>query len=177
MGIGWVIRFVEKLCKFWHHHGMEIIIVRAANIFGPYANFDPVTSNFIPALIRKAVDRMDPFEVWGSPEIVRDVLFVDDLARAVLMMLDNPNITFDTFNIGSGIKTTVDDIVNWALKYSGYNPSKIVYNNKKPMTVPFRVLDCSKAKTVLGWKPEITIEDGMRKTVSWWTQNRNRWDK
>jgi nucleoside-diphosphate-sugar epimerase len=177
MGIGWVIRFVEKLCNFWHHQGMAIIIARAANIFGPYANFDPVTSNFIPALIRKAVERMDPFEVWGSPEITRDVIFVDDFARAVIMMLDNPSITFDTFNIGSGVKITVDDIVHWALKYSGHNPSNIIYNSKKPVTIPFRVLDCSKAKTVLGWEPENTIEEGVRKTVSWWTQNRNRWNK
>jgi nucleoside-diphosphate-sugar epimerase len=176
MGIGWVIRFTEKLCRFWHDHGLEIVIARAANIFGPYANFDPVTSNVIPALIRKAVERMDPFEVWGSPEIVRDVLFVDDFARAIIMMLDNSNITFDTFNIGSGVKTTVDNIVQWALKYSGHSPASVVYNNNKPMTVPYRVLDCSRAKTILGWEPENTIEDGMRKTVAWWTQNRNRWN-
>jgi nucleoside-diphosphate-sugar epimerase len=177
MGIGWVIRFVEKLCKFWHQNGMEIVIARASNIFGPYANFDPGTSNFIPALIRKAVDRMDPYEVWGSPEISRDVIYADDVACAVIMMLDNPSITFDTFNVGSGVKTTVDDIVHWALKYSGHQPSNIIYNNKKPVTVPFRVLDCSKAKMILGWEPENTIEEGVRKTIVWWTQNRNRWNK
>ncbi|MDD4874761.1 MAG: NAD-dependent epimerase/dehydratase family protein, partial [Dehalococcoidales bacterium] len=65
-GIGWGFRFTEKLCEFWHRHtGMEIAIVRAANIFGPYAKFDPEVSNFIPAIIRKAADKLDPFEVWG----------------------------------------------------------------------------------------------------------------
>jgi len=177
MGIGWVIRFVEKLCKFWHNQGMEIVIARAANIFGPYARFNSVTSNFIPALIRKAVERIDPFEVWGSPEVTRDVIFVDDFARAIIMMLDNPSITFDIFNIGSGVKTTVGDVVHWALKYSGHKPSKLVYNDHKPVTIPFRVLDCSKAKTVLGWEPENTVEEGIRTTVAWWKENKDRWKK
>ncbi|MDP2990124.1 MAG: NAD-dependent epimerase/dehydratase family protein, partial [Kiritimatiellota bacterium] len=81
-GVGWVTRCVEKLCAFWRNQGgMAIVIGRTSNIFGPYASFDPGRSNFIPALIRKAVDRMDPFEVWGSPDVVRDVLYVEDFAR------------------------------------------------------------------------------------------------
>ena len=175
LGIGWVTRFTEKLCAFWHHQGMEIVIARAANIFGPYARFDPANSNFIPALIRKAVAKMDPFEVWGNPAVTRDVVYVDDFAKAVIMMLDNSNIQFDVFNIGSSVKTTVGDVVQWVLQYSGHNPAHIVYNEQSPSTVPFRVLDNSKAKAILGWNLEYSVAEGINKTIEWWKENHERW--
>jgi GDP-L-fucose synthase len=175
MGIGWVTRFTEKLCAFWHQQGMEIVIARAANIFGPHARFDPATSNFIPALIRKAVSKMEPFEVWGHPAVTRDVIYVDDFAKAVVMMLDNSNIQFDVFNIGSGVKTTVGDVVQWTLHYAGHIPTRIVYNEQRPSTIPFRVLDNSKAKAILGWNLEYSVAEGIGKTVEWWKENQERW--
>lgn len=178
LGIGWVTRYIEKLCKFWHKQsGMSIAIVRASNIFGPFSRFNPQTSNFIPALIRKAVDHMDPFEVWGSSNVTRDVIYVDDFARAVVMMLEREYLPFEVFNVGSGIRTTVGDVVTWSLKYAGYEPSRIVYNEQGPTTVPFRALDCTKAQNVLNWAPQVTVEQGIRKTVEWWKQNKDRWIK
>ena len=177
-GLGWVLRFVEKLCKFWHdRYGMEILVLRAANIFGPYALFDPQASNFIPALIRKAVDKEDPFEVWGSPDVTRDVIYSEDFARAVVMALDSDEIEFDTFNIGSGVQTSVQDVVGWALKYADHKPSTIRYRSDKPTTNKFRAIDCSKAKERLGWQLECGIEDGIRRTTEWWIKNRSWWTK
>ena len=177
-GIGWAMRFIEKLCKFWHEQtGIEIVMVRAANIFGPYARFNPLNSNFIPALIRKAAEKQDPFEVWGSPDVTRDVIFSDDFSRAIVLMLGNEKIKFDVFNIGSGIKTKVSDVVSWALKYSGHNPSKISYLADKPTTVKNRVLDCSKAKNMLGWQPQYITEEAIKKTTEWWITNRKWWKK
>ncbi len=178
LGIGWVMRYLEKLCQFWYTQvGMEFAIVRASNIFGPFARFDPATSNFIPAIIRKAVDKMDPFEVWGSADVTRDVIFADDFGRAVVMLLDNDNIKFDTFNIGSGVKTTVGEVVEWSLKYAGHAPSKITYNADKPTTIKFRALDCSKANEKLGWQPQYTIEEGIKHTAEWWIENKDCWQK
>lgn len=177
-GIGWAMRFIEKSCEFWHvQTGIEIAMVRAANIFGPYARFNPLSSNFIPALIRKAEEKQDPFEVWGSPDVSRDVLYSEDFARVIVAMLYNEKIKFDVFNIGSGIKTKVSDVVSWALKYSGHSPSKIGYLADKPTTVKNRVLDCSKAKSLLGWQPQYTTEEAIRKTTEWWTTNRKWWKK
>ncbi len=178
IGFGGVVRFTEKLCAFIHEkYKTEIIIVRAANIFGPYAKFDPQTSNFIPAIIRKAADKMDPFEVWGTPDVVRDVIYSEDFARAIAMIMDNEKITFDIFNIGSGRKTTVDEVVKWALKYAGHIPSEIRYLQDKPTTIKFRVLDSSKAKRILGWEPEHGVEEGIKKTTQWWFENKGRWKK
>ena len=178
MGVGWVTRYIEKLCKFWHKESdMEIITVRSANIFGPYAKFDPLTSNFIPAIIRKAVDNMDPFEVWGSPDVTRDVIYSEDFGRAIVMMMDNDKIKFDTFNLGSGMKTTVKDVVKWSLKYAKHVPSEIKWSQDKPTTIKFRALDCSKIKNTFGWKPQNTIEEGVKKTTEWWIKNKGWWKK
>lgn len=175
-GIGWVTRFVEKVCQFWHQQsGMEIVMVRSTNIFGPYAKFNPLTSNFIPALIRKAVDKMDPFEVWGSPEVTRDVIYSEDFARAILMMLEAESIKFDVFNVGSGVKTTVGNVVQWALKYAGHNPKEIKYLVDRPSTIKFRAVDCSRAKESLNWQPHYSVEEGISKTTEWWIKNRGRW--
>ncbi|MCX6811965.1 MAG: NAD-dependent epimerase/dehydratase family protein, partial [Candidatus Berkelbacteria bacterium] len=107
-GFAWGMRFLEKICKFLHSkYQTEIVITRTANIFGPYDKFNPHVSNFTPAIIRKAVDKMEPFEVWGSPRVTRDVLYADDFARAIIMMAGDNTIKFDIFNLGSGEKTTV----------------------------------------------------------------------
>lgn len=177
-GIGWVMRFVEKLCEFWHRQSrMEIVIARASNLYGPFAKFDPKTSNFIPALIRKAVDRMDPFEVWGSPDVTRDVLYSEDFARAVLAMAASDSIRSDVFNVGSGKNTTVAEVVDLALKYSGHRPSSVVYLINKPTSVNFRALDCGKIRDRLGWQPTYTVEEGIEKTVRWWVDNKDRWTR
>lgn len=177
-GFGWAMRFIEKLCLFLHkQYGMEIIIVRAANIFGSYDKFNPDTSNFIPALIRKAVDKMDPFEVWGSPDVTRDVIYADDFADAVVKLIRNNKITYDVFNIGSGAKTTVGDVVKWVLGYTGHRPKEIKYIQDKPTTIKFRALDCSKAKKMLGWQPRHTIPEGIKKTIQWWSKNKGSWVK
>ena len=177
-GYAWAMRFLEKLCQFLHiKYGIEIVIVRAANIFGPYDKFNPQMSNFIPAIIRKAVDKMEPFEIWGSPEVTRDVLYADDFARAIVMMVDNDKIKFDIFNIGSGTKTTVGNVVEWALKYAHHEPKEIKRIENKPTTIKFRALDCHKVEKVLGWKPKYSIEEGVRKTVEWWMENKEAWKK
>lgn len=177
MGIGWVMRYLEKLAKFWHQQGMEIIIARAANPFGPYFKFNPETSNFIPALIRKAVSRMEPFEIWGSPDVQRDVLYIGDFARAIIIMLEKNNIKFDIFNVGSGTKTSVGDVAKWALKYAGHSPKEIKYIQDKPTTIKFRALDCTKVKDLLGWSPQYSAEQGIRETVEWWIKHKDGWKK
>ncbi|MDP2279525.1 MAG: NAD(P)-dependent oxidoreductase [Nitrospirota bacterium] len=178
LGVAWISRFLEKLGLSWSQKtGMEVINVRSSNIFGPYANFDPSSSYFIPAIIRKAVDRMDPFEVWGSPDVTRDVLYSEDFAAAIIALLNNTNIKFDAFNIGSGLKTTVGDVVNWSIKHSGHTPSNVHYDLSKPSTIKFRALDVSKIKKVTGWKPVHSIEEGIMKTIEWWNKNKETWKR
>jgi GDP-L-fucose synthase len=178
LGVGWAKRSAEKLCYFWHEkHDMDIIIARCANIYGPYAKFDPRTSNFIPALIRKAVDKIDPFEVWGTPDVSRDVIYGRDLASAVISLLKRTDITYDTFNVGSGEPVTIENIVDLALKHGRHSPSGIVYAENKPTTIQSRVLDCQKIKKTLHWEPVVSVSEGVEQTTQWWMHNKDRWSK
>lgn len=178
MGVAWVARFLEKLCKFWNEQtGMEIIVVRAANIFGPYASFNPSRSYFIPALIRKAINKMDPFEVWGTGDVTRDVLYSEDFSEAILKMLERDELKFEIFNLGSGSKTTVADVVKYALKSAKHEPREIKYIAGEPTTIKFRAVDITKAKNLLAWEPRHTSEEGIKRTVEWWQENRTKWGK
>jgi nucleoside-diphosphate-sugar epimerase len=178
LGIGWAKRYVEKLCRFWYERtGMEVVIARSANIYGPFAKFQPDVSHFVPALIRKAADRMDPFEVWGSPDVARDIIYGEDFARAIVLMLEKADIPFAVFNVGSGVKTTVNDVVMWSLKHAGHEPERVLYREDEPTTIPVRDLDCSKIRAELGWRPECLAEEGIRRTMQWWMQNREWWKR
>jgi nucleoside-diphosphate-sugar epimerase len=177
-GIAWISRYLEKICQFWHNKtGIDAIIVRAANIYGPFSNFNPERSYFIPAIIRKAVDKLDPFLVWGTPDVTRDVIYAEDFANAILALLTNNSIKFDTFNIGSGKKTTVGDVVNWSLKYSRHKPNELKYDTTKPTTIKFRALDITKIIKTTNWEPKISAEEGIKRTVEWWKTNKARWAK
>ncbi len=177
-GVGWAKRSAEKLCQFWHdRYGMEVIIARCANIYGPFARFDPQYSNFIPALIRKAVDKMDPFEVWGSPSVVRDVIFSDDFAEAVALLLENQDIKFDIFNLGYGETVSVGSVVDAALKAAMHRPLDIKYSVDSLQSIPSRALDCGKLKAIIKWTPRFNLEEGIKETTFWWEKNKATWKK
>jgi len=177
-GVAWGMRFIEKLCRFWHAEtGMETAVVRATNIFGPYEKFDPKVSHVIPALVRKAVDGQDPFEVWGSADVTRDVVYAADFAEAVALLLEKPGLTFDVFNIGSGRPVRVGDLVAWILAAAGHRPKEIRYASDRPVTVRSRAFDTTRSRAVLGWTPRQGVEEGIRETVAWWRQNRKGWKR
>jgi len=176
LGVGWAKRAAEKLCQFWHDkYDLEMIILRCANIYGPYAKFDPDTSNFIPALIRKAVDKVDPFEVWGSTDVARDVIFADDVAHAVSLLLARNDIKFDVFNLGYGKVITVGAVVDLVLKHAAHYPEKLICTGNMPTTIGFRALDCNKIKRDINWEPAYSVEDGIEITMDWWTNNKESW--
>ena len=153
-----------------------MIVLRLANVFGPYARFDPKNSNFIPALVRKASRKIDPFIVWGAPEVVRDVLYREDAAAGIVCALNADNIKNDCFNLGSGVATKVSDVVKCAITCAGYFP-KIKYDKNGPVTVKARILDVSKISRLLSWRAQVTPKEGIRKTFQWWQENKRRWKK
>src|SRR4029077_5127963 len=87
-----------------------------ANICGPRARFDPARSNFIPALIRKAADGLDPLEVWGSPDVTRDVIYSGDFGETIARLLEVEAASGEVFNVGSGRGVSVGDVVTAVLK-------------------------------------------------------------
>jgi GDP-L-fucose synthase len=151
---------------------MKIAVVRPTAIYGRFDNFDPATSHVVPALIRKTVERLDPYEVWGSGEEVRDFLHVRDLARGCLLMLEKHAVC-DAVNIGYGKVVTIKEIVQLILEAADYKDAKVVFNTSKPTAIPLRMVDTSKAKSILGFEPDISLKEGLHDTVQWFKQMAN----
>lgn len=177
-GIADAKRYLEALCRFWHDKtGMTVTILRPSNIFGPYARFDPAVSNVIPALVRRAVAGEDPFVVWGSPAVCRDVLWADDFAEAAVRALERVGTGFEVFNLGAGRPTTVGEIAAWALDQAGHRPTTLRFDDAMPTSVAFRLLDCARAARLLDWHPATSPEAGVRALVGWWREHRSHWTR
>lgn len=179
-GYGWMRRYLERLGEYVASKSkVKIALVRPTAVYGQWDSFDLKTSHAIPALIRKAVERLDPYEVWGTGEEVRDFLHVTDLARACLLMIEK-YATCDAVNIGYGKVVKIREIVDIILKASGYRSARVVFNSSKPTAIPFRMVDTSKAKKILGFEPAVSLEEGLTDTVKWYlsvTKNKFLLDK
>lgn len=175
-GYGWMRRYLERLGEFVALKSkVKIAIVRPTAIYGRWDNFDPKASHVIPALIRKAVEKQDPYEVWGTGEEVRDFLHVSDLAQACLLMLEK-NAECDPVNIGYGEAVKIRDAVRIILKASGHEKARLVFNASKPTALPFRMVDISKANKLLGFRPKISLNDGIEDTVRWYRESKDKFN-
>jgi GDP-L-fucose synthase len=167
-GYGWMRRYFERLSEFVSQKSsVQIAIVRPTAVYGRYDNFEPATSHFVPALVRRAVERTDPFEVWGTGGETRDLLHVTDLARGCLLALEK-HACGDAINIGFGTPVSVDDVVRTVLDAADYSDANVVCNPGRPGTIRSRMVDCTKARQILGFQPSVSLEDGIRETVHWY---------
>ena len=167
-GYGWMRRYLERLSEFAASKSkMGIALIRPTAVYGRHDNFDPVTSHVIPALIRRAVAKEDPFEVWGTGDEVRDFLHITDLVRGCLLALEK-HATCDPINIGYGKTITVREVVEVILRAAGHERAKVVFNSSKPTAIPIRRVDTSKAKAILGFEPSVSLEAGLSDTVDWY---------
>ena len=169
-GYGWMRRYREKLMEHVSKFSkMEIALTRGTAIYGPYDNFNPKTCHVVPALIKRVLDNEDPFIVWGTSDVVRDFLYVKDVMKAALLVLEKGE-SMRPYNVGSGIAITVGDIVNAILKATNKNP-KVIFDETKPTTIPFRMVNTERIKNELGFIPDYTFEGGIKETVDWYIKN------
>jgi len=171
LGYGWMRRYFEKLSEFMaRQSNVKIALVRPSAIYGPHDDFDPARSHVIPALVRRAVAKEDPFQVWGSGEEMRDFLHITDLARGCLLMMEK-HAECDPVNIGYGSAITIRRAVEIVLDAAGHRPA-VRFDASKPTSIPVRAVDIGKAKRLLGFEPSIPIETGLRDLVTWYRASR-----
>jgi GDP-L-fucose synthase len=169
-GYGWMRRYREKLLEHTSHlTDMKIGIARGTAIFGPHDNFDLNTCHVVPALIKRVLSDENPFVVWGSPDVVRDFIYVKDVVKGALLVLENGE-SMRPYNLGYGTTITIGDIVDTILKVTGKTP-KVEWDNTKPTTIPFRSCSTERIQKELGFKPNYTFEDGIKETVEWYLEN------
>ena len=170
-GYGWMRRYLERLGEFVaSKSSVKVAIARPSAVYGRHDNFDPKTSHVIPALIRRAVAKENPFVVWGTGEDVRDSLHVTDLVRGCLLLLEKHSIA-DPVNIAYGKGYSIKETIEIILKAAGHAKVDVRFDVTKPSTIPFRMMDTTKAKQLLDFEPRIAFEDGLRDTVAWYKQS------
>lgn len=167
-GYGQMRRFIEQLADFAAKRStMHMCIIRPGAVYGPRDSFDPHSSHVISSLIRRAELRENPFIVWGSGQEVRDFLHVTDFVRGCLLAMEHGQ-NCDPVNIASGQGVTVGALVEQVLAVCGFSPATVQFDTTKPVTIPVRLIDISKARTEFGFAPEISLTDGLRGTVEWY---------
>jgi GDP-L-fucose synthase len=166
----WMKRFTEIVCEMYATkiaRPMEVCVVRPANIYGEFDDFDWETSHVIPALIRKVVERHSPLEVWGDGNDLKEFIYVQDFIDGMLLAMEKSE-GFDPINIATGHPCTVKDVLKALLKIDGYEDAKVVFDTSKPTMIPKRLVDVSKARKQLGFQAKVSLEDGLARTVAWY---------
>lgn len=162
-----------SMCQSYNkQHKTNFISVMPTNLYGEGDNFDLENSHVLPAMIRKFDDarKNNAKEVvlWGTGSPKREFLYVDDLANACVFLMNNYD-DGEIINIGAGTDLSISELANMVKKCVGYN-GDITWDSSKPDGTPRKLLDISKIKS-LGWKPEIDLSIGIKKTYSWYKNN------
>jgi GDP-L-fucose synthase len=168
--VAWMKRFTEIVCDMYATKiakPMQTCVVRPANIYGEFDDFEWETSHVIPALIRKVVERHNPLEVWGDGNDLKEFIYVQDFIDGMLLAMEKID-GFDPINIATGQPCTVRDVLKVLLKLDGHEDAKVVFDTSKPTMIPKRLIDVSKATAELGFRPKISMEEGLRRTLTWY---------
>lgn len=170
---GWMKRYAEILCRTYSEKiadPMPTVVVRPSNVYGPYDKFDFALSHVTAALIRRVVERQAPFEVWGTGDDIRDLIYVDDFIDGLLAAFACPRPYF-VVNICSGHGHSVKQLLSTLLKVDGFSDADVRFNPSRPSTIPARLMDDTVARTELGFQPRISLEQGLRRTLAWYRAN------
>lgn len=159
---GWAKLMGEKILKAYiQQYNLKGCSTRYVTAYGPWEN----DTHALIALIRRAIEKQDPYLIWGSGKQDRDFTYVDDIVSGTLFACEH--ITDGSaMNVGTGKRYTIVETVELIFKILHWRPKKIIFDKTKPEGVKTRALSISKAK-ILGWKPSYLLEDGLKKTIEW----------
>ena len=152
-------------------HGWDAVrIVRPSNVYGPYDDFNPSTAQVIPAIIRRVMDGENPLKVWGDGTVQRDFIYAEDLADWLLTALEKapPCIPL---NLGCGRGISIREVVETVCACMKSFPH-IEWCLDKPTGDPVRILSIEKASEVIGFRPNVSLQEGIEKTISWFRKHR-----
>lgn len=161
-----------KMCQYYNmQYGTQYISVMPTNLYGPNDNFDLMSSHVLPALIRKMhegkVKGLPEVVIWGTGKPLREFLHVDDMAEACVFLMESYSGN-EFFNIGTGQDISIKDLAEMIRNIVGFR-GKLVFDETKPDGMFRKVLDISKI-TRLGWKPKISLHDGIKQTYEWYVK-------
>lgn len=175
-GVAWMKRYTETLCRLYSEkikNGMATVVLRPSNIYGPYDDFDFVTSHMMAATIRKVVERQKPIKVWGDGNDIRDLIYIDDFIDAMILAAEKIE-TYNPINVGYGKGYSVKETLRMCVDIDNYSDALIEYDSSKPSMIPARNISIDKAKRLLGFEPRTDIRIGIEKTINWYRAENQR---
>nr|WP_315184817.1 GDP-L-fucose synthase [uncultured Flavobacterium sp.] len=162
-----------KACQaIRNQFGKDYVSLMPTNLYGTQDNFDLNTSHVLPAMMRKFHEAKEanhaPVTLWGSGTPMREFLFVDDMAEAVVFALENELPDY-LYNVGTGTDLTIKELAETIQKIIGHQ-GEIIWDATKPDGTPRKLMDISKMHE-LGWKHQINLEEGIQQTYNWFLTN------
>jgi GDP-L-fucose synthase len=169
-----------KMCRYYNEqYGTNFISVMPTNLYGPNDNYDLRTSHVLPALIRKfheaKVNNQPYVELWGTGSPKREFLYVDDLADAVVFLMEKYDYKEigEIINIGVGEDITIKELAETVKSIVGFE-GELKWDTEKPDGTPRKLLDVSRLKA-LGWKPSHSLKQGIQETYRSFLNEQARW--
>ncbi len=155
-------------------YGFDAIFLLPVNLYGPGDNFNLQTSHVIPALIRKTIEAKDrgtpQIELWGDGSPTREFLYVEDAADGIVTAAEKYD-GVEPVNLGSGYEISIRDLAGLITRLAGYQ-GRLEWQADKPNGQPRRGLDVTRAKEYFGWQAQMPFEEGIRRTIEWFRENR-----
>ena len=150
------------------------IFLMPVNLYGPGDNFNPNSSHVIPALTRKCFDAIDEGKdeivVWGTGKPTREFIYVEDAAEGILLAAEKYNKS-SPVNLGAGFEISIKDLVELITRLTGFE-GQVTWDTSKPDGQPRRRLDVSKAEKEFGFKAKVNFEEGLKRTIEWYRDQR-----
>lgn len=162
-----------KLCEAYRkQYGCNYISAQPTNLYGPHDNFHLEHSHVIPALIIKAhaakMASSTEMEIWGSGKPFREFLYVDDLADALVFLMQNYNESLH-INIGTGEEVTIGDLARAVIEVVGFE-GDLVFDTSRPDGPPRKLMDSNRLRN-MGWKPHTDLTTGLKSAYDWYLEN------
>jgi GDP-L-fucose synthase len=168
---GWAKRMGELQAEAYNiQHGWDkFSIVRPANVYGRYDNFDPETGMVIPALIARARGGENPLRVWGDGSAIRDFIHASDVAKGIIHMVEHG--VQGPVNLGSGKGNTIKEIADCIGRIMDV---EIEWDTTKPSGDAKRIMNIDRAKS-FGWEPKISLDTGIADSILWYAEAGGKW--
>ena len=170
-GYGLTKRMMMEMGRAYaQEYGFKALFPMPVNLYGPRDEFSEERSHVVPALIRRFLEAeargQDEVVVWGSGRATRELLYVEDCADAVVAMLRHGE-SVEPVNIGTGLETSIRELAEAIAGACGYS-GRLRFDSSKPEGQPRKCLDTSRATELFGWKALVGLDEGLKRTVSWY---------
>ncbi len=170
-GVGWMHRYLEKQLR-WYVESLGLIgsaiVLRPTLVYGPHDDFSPETGHFVPALIRKIVERAHPIDIWGDGLQTRNLLHAADLASAIAAVLPRRATPFETFNVVSPRDVSVNEVVRHLIEIDGFSDAVVEHELARSGGPSALSVSGSAFAAATGWKVKFGVREGLADALAWY---------